>query len=64
MLLRKMLLALKDESDGKPGTAPAGAKFVAYVVLGNHDARGIEASAQRSVSAPHNAERLRDERAM
>ena len=31
MLLRKMLLALKDETDGETGTAPPGAKFVAYV---------------------------------
>lgn len=31
MLLRKMLLALKSESDGGTGTAPPGAKFVAYV---------------------------------
>jgi 4-phytase/acid phosphatase len=31
LLLKKILLALKDENDGKPGTAPVGAKFVAYV---------------------------------
>ncbi len=31
MLLRKIQLALKDETDGRSGTAPSGAKFVAYV---------------------------------
>jgi hypothetical protein len=31
MLMQKILLALNDETDGKPGTAPPGAKLVAYV---------------------------------
>jgi 4-phytase/acid phosphatase len=31
LLLRKILLALKNETDARAGTAPAGAKFVAYV---------------------------------
>jgi 4-phytase / acid phosphatase len=31
MLLSKMLLALNDETDDKPGSAPPGTKFVAYV---------------------------------
>src|SRR5207247_4760632 len=30
-LLRKILLALTDQTDNAPGTAPPGAKFVAYV---------------------------------
>ena len=54
MLLRKMLLALKDESDGNREPRPPERNFVAHIVLGNHDARGIEGSAQRSVSARHN----------
>lgn len=31
MLVAKILLALRDRSDGKPGTAPPGARLVAYV---------------------------------
>jgi 4-phytase/acid phosphatase len=31
MLMSKILLALRDRSDGRPGTAPPGAKVVAYV---------------------------------
>ena len=31
LLLKKILLALKNEDDSREGTAPAGAKFVAYV---------------------------------
>jgi 4-phytase / acid phosphatase len=31
MLVSKVLLALSDRSDGKPGSAPAGAKLAAYI---------------------------------
>jgi 4-phytase/acid phosphatase len=47
MLLRKMLLALKDESDAEPGTAPPGAKFVAYV---GHDTNIANVAGMLSLS--------------
>lgn len=47
MLLHKMLLALKDESDGKPGTAPPGASLVAYV---GHDTNIANVAGMLSLS--------------
>jgi 4-phytase/acid phosphatase len=47
MLMQKMLLALNDETDGKPGTAPPGAKLVAYV---GHDTNIANVAGMLSLS--------------
>ena len=47
MLLRKILLALKDEADDSAGSAPAGAKLVAYV---GHDTNIANVAGMLSLS--------------
>jgi 4-phytase / acid phosphatase len=47
MLMQKMLLALNDETDGQPGSAPPGAKLVAYV---GHDTNIANVAGMLSLS--------------